>query len=39
VKVAVRRKAGKGTATLSVRLRDAAKERVESDRRVVLPRR
>ena len=30
---------GKGKATLSVRLRDAAKERVTSDHRVVLPRR
>ena len=39
VEVPVRRKAGKGKATLSARLRDAAKERVESDHRVVLPRR
>jgi hypothetical protein len=39
VKVPVRRKAGKGAATLSVRLRDAAKDRVETEYRVVLPRR
>jgi hypothetical protein len=39
VKVPVRRKAGKGRATLSVRLRDAAKDRVETEHRVVLPRR
>lgn len=39
VKVPVRRKAGKGKATLSVRLRDAAGDRVSDDRRVRLPRR
>jgi hypothetical protein len=39
VKVPVRRKAGKGKADLSVRLRDAAKERVTTEHRVTLPRR
>jgi hypothetical protein len=38
VEVPVRRKAGTGKATLSVRLRDAAKERIETDHRVTLPR-
>jgi hypothetical protein len=39
VEVRVRPKAGKGKATLSVRLRDAAKDKVEGDHEVVLPRR
>lgn len=38
VKLAVRHRAGKGKAKLSIRLRDSAKEKVESERRIVLPR-
>jgi len=37
VKVPVRHKAGKGKAKLSIRLRDSAKEKVESERTVKLP--
>lgn len=38
VKLPVRHHAGKGKAKLSIRLRDSAKEKVESNREVVLPR-
>jgi len=39
VRVPVRRRASRGPATVSVRLRDAAKDRVTTDHRVRLPRR
>lgn len=38
VRVPVRRRASRGSATVSVRLRDAARDRVSTDHRVVLPR-
>jgi hypothetical protein len=39
VRVPVRQRARRGAATVSVRLRDAAKDRVTTDHRVTLPRR